>query len=337
HVQDERGTIIDTEGNSILPEEANYLQTILDSSTTQVIFSTLNTSDNLPNNFVDLFGNQLEFLDSELNIEANGQTNQTLLGFGLVINATFDDLGQSIDEAVFLSTLNQASVSNLSTDSFTLAFSDDVEGKFDDLNFEVTSATLDTLISLNNSDEALDIGTIVHIESASTFAEAIDLVNLQFDTDGDDIADDLTGQTLNVNIDLFREAALNNSVGFYVADSITGAVNGVLPTAANRIAYAEAVFNSSAGVFSAPADENSIDITVSLEIGNLILPFLIVDSSVPNADFSNMYFSFLDLNTDGVDHIRLLGQGVFGFEDLPNGGDKDFDDIIIQITSVELV
>ncbi|WP_267901204.1 DUF4114 domain-containing protein [Dulcicalothrix desertica] len=35
-------------------------------------------------------------------------------------------------------------------------------------------------------------------------------------------------------------------------------------------------------------------------------------------------------NTDKVDHIRLLGNNTFGFEDLANGGDKDYNDIIVK-------
>jgi hypothetical protein len=31
-----------------------------------------------------------------------------------------------------------------------------------------------------------------------------------------------------------------------------------------------------------------------------------------------------------MDHIRLLGNNTFGFEDLAGGGDNDFNDVIIQ-------
>ncbi|NEU82388.1 DUF4114 domain-containing protein [Nostoc sp. UIC10630] len=36
-------------------------------------------------------------------------------------------------------------------------------------------------------------------------------------------------------------------------------------------------------------------------------------------------------NLDKTDHIRLLGNNTFGFEDLPNGGDKDYNDMILQL------
>ncbi|MEH2034321.1 MAG: DUF4114 domain-containing protein [Nostoc sp.] len=44
-----------------------------------------------------------------------------------------------------------------------------------------------------------------------------------------------------------------------------------------------------------------------------------------------VYFSFLGANSDRVDHIHLLGNNTFGFEDLPNGGDKDYNDVIVQV------
>ncbi|MBE9238001.1 DUF4114 domain-containing protein [Anabaena aphanizomenioides LEGE 00250] len=43
-----------------------------------------------------------------------------------------------------------------------------------------------------------------------------------------------------------------------------------------------------------------------------------------------VYFPYLGLN-NGVDHIRLLGNNIFGFEDLPGGGDLDYNDVMIRI------
>jgi phage gp37-like protein len=44
-----------------------------------------------------------------------------------------------------------------------------------------------------------------------------------------------------------------------------------------------------------------------------------------------VYLPFLGANTDKVDHIRLLGNNIFGFEDLVSGGDKDFNDVIARV------
>jgi hypothetical protein len=58
-------------------------------------------------------------------------------------------------------------------------------------------------------------------------------------------------------------------------------------------------------------------------------PSAILDNN-PNNDPA-VYFPFLGANTDKVDHIRLLGNNTFGFEDLPSGGDLDYNDIIVKV------
>ena len=44
------------------------------------------------------------------------------------------------------------------------------------------------------------------------------------------------------------------------------------------------------------------------------------------------------LNADnGTDHIRLLGGNTFGFEDLRNAGDSDFDDVVVVVNDLNIV
>ncbi|MDD1413404.1 DUF4114 domain-containing protein [Dolichospermum sp. ST_con] len=45
----------------------------------------------------------------------------------------------------------------------------------------------------------------------------------------------------------------------------------------------------------------------------------------------------MGVNSDGVDHIRLLGNNTLGFEDLPNGGDFDDNDIIVKLNFTQIV
>ncbi|MEM7717349.1 MAG: DUF4114 domain-containing protein, partial [Cyanobacteria bacterium P01_A01_bin.68] len=54
-----------------------------------------------------------------------------------------------------------------------------------------------------------------------------------------------------------------------------------------------------------------------------------VDEAINNN--AEVYFSFLGANSDGVDHIRLLGDNTFGYEDLPDGGDFDYNDMIVKV------
>lgn len=73
--------------------------------------------------------------------------------------------------------------------------------------------------------------------------------------------------------------------------------------------------------YLAIADDGTIFVsdTFSLEI-------IDADSSAEVA----VYFSYIEANFDGVDRVRLLGDNSWGFEDLPQGGDMDFNDIVIQ-------
>ncbi len=43
------------------------------------------------------------------------------------------------------------------------------------------------------------------------------------------------------------------------------------------------------------------------------------------------YFAYLGANSDRAEHIRLLGDNIWGFEDLPNSGDRDFNDVVIKV------
>jgi hypothetical protein len=44
------------------------------------------------------------------------------------------------------------------------------------------------------------------------------------------------------------------------------------------------------------------------------------------------YFNYVGANTDRVDHVKLLGDNKFGFEDLLGGGDRDYNDAVVQFT-----
>ena len=51
---------------------------------------------------------------------------------------------------------------------------------------------------------------------------------------------------------------------------------------------------------------------------------------------ANIYFDNANLNSDGQDHLKDLGNGMSGFEDLPNLGDKDFDDFIFNAAATDI-
>jgi len=144
--------------------------------------------------------------------------------------------------------------------------------------------------------------------------------------------------TLTVN----REAAYNNFVGFFRVTDANGGIDtnsdGVADLLPGQAGYGEAaVKNRVGGIDLSVANQGTATFTGQFEPGSIFAPFLIVNGtpdpfldSNPNNNPA-IYFPYLGANSDKVDHVRMLGDNVFGFEDLASGGDKDFNDIIVSV------
>ncbi len=92
-----------------------------------------------------------------------------------------------------------------------------------------------------------------------------------------------------------------------------------------------------AGIDLTVANQSTQTSSGLFKAGSIFAPFIVINGSPsallesnPNNDPA-VYFPFLGANTDKVDHIRLLGNNTFGFEDLPSGGDFDYNDIIVKV------
>ncbi|MGA1132549.1 MAG: DUF4114 domain-containing protein [Prochlorotrichaceae cyanobacterium] len=333
-VTDSQGSITDTDGSLITPGTASfnrdrYLNAILNTGNPQAVLSTLDGDDATPLAALDVLTNTLEV---SLDFEANQR-----LGFFLIVDGSIDDLQRNTSALeVFFSTQNGAALSNLTENGFQLNFGNEAQGGFDDLSFTVTAGTSTANLFIT-PDRIEKVGKTltISVENAPQFVEAFDFRNLDLNQDG--LVD--VEQSLAMEVTLYREAAFDNTIGFYAVDGLTGAVENIAPTAENRVAYAQRAIGNAIGQLSAPADQTTTSqILGNLNSGTLVLPFLIVNSETANEDYSNVYFPFLALNSDGQDHFQLLGNGLFGIEDLPGAqSDNDFDDVIIQITGLQMV
>ncbi|OKH29897.1 hypothetical protein FACHB389_25290 [Nostoc calcicola FACHB-389] len=137
-----------------------------------------------------------------------------------------------------------------------------------------------------------------------------------------------------------REAKYNNYVGFYQVTDENGGIDtnsdGQADILVGQAGYTQAaVRNRVVGIDLTVNNQGTANYTGTFESGSLFAPFIIVNArpnAVENGNANqNVYFSFLGANSDKVGHIRLLGNNTFGFEDLPNGGDKDYNDMIVQV------
>ncbi|MDJ0716237.1 MAG: DUF4114 domain-containing protein [Prochloraceae cyanobacterium] len=131
---------------------------------------------------------------------------------------------------------------------------------------------------------------------------------------------------------LGREAEFDNFVGFYKVDPRTGLIadrlgnlTGIGFDQLGSISYARTAFQQRVENF-----DSDSTVPVDLEGGFIYVPFLVADGT-PNEDFTNIYFPFLDANPQGVDHVRLLGDNTFAFEDTAGGGDLDYNDLVFRV------
>ncbi len=70
--------------------------------------------------------------------------------------------------------------------------------------------------------------------------------------------------------------------------------------------------------------------SVSLDAGGSLGMFLAVNSADLSA--SKIFFSFAAANSDGLDHVKALGNNALGFEDLVGLGDADFHDAVVRVS-----
>ena len=136
-----------------------------------------------------------------------------------------------------------------------------------------------------------------------------------------------------------REARFDNFVGYYAVIDASGGIDidgdGTADIAPGDDGYTEAALDAqveTVGLTTPNLTESAI--IGEFEGGSLYAPFLIADGTIDDPDsfeLSEVYFAFEIANADGVEHIRFEADQLL-FEDLPGGGDNDFDDLVVSFT-----
>lgn len=288
--------IVDENGNidGNEPGSDGFIEAALKQS--QILFSTL---DNLPNGF------NIENTERIVEIDSISR-----LGFFKVAEGTTETALREIETSgqtnLLISFIDSNNLSNenlLNPEGFTLEF--------------------------ENSDIQLKgIETQETPTKTSKLQGKKELIDLQ----------DITGN-ISVNVEVYREAAFNNLIGFYKITDENGGIDtdgdGTADFNPNDAGYKNAALENRITSLDLLKTDNQKPITVDgiLNGGSILAPFMIVDGTFDEAidGSAEVYFSFLGANSDNNDHIRLLGDNIFGFEDMINGGDKDFNDSIIKI------
>ena len=296
-VDDESGNV---DGNA--PGSEGYLKAALQKA--QVIFSAI---ANRPNGF--------DLGDIERILEVDSDTR---LGFYLISNGTTDTALAQLEETgttnlpVFFSDSSNLQISELGTNGFNLNWSDEAGGS----NFK--NMELSVELTQNSPAPFTKLQT-------ETQKELIDL-------------SDVAGE-VSVSIEVHREAAFDNLIGFYQVVDSNGGIDinsdGVADINPGDSGYKEAALtNRITGLDLLETDNNkTTTVNGNMMGGSILATFMVVDGTVEQAleDSAQTYFSYIGANNDGVDHIRLLGDNTFGYEDMVNGGDNDFNDMIVGV------
>ena len=147
---------------------------------------------------------------------------------------------------------------------------------------------------------------------------------------------DLRNQTgiIATSVEVSRDAEYDNIIGFYAIENANGGIKvneEIINPGDSR--YKQAALQNRITSIDLLQTDNREEFNGTFEGGSIFAPFIIVDGSFNDALNSNaeVYFAYQGANTDKFDHIRLIEDNTFGFEDLPNGGDRDYNDLIIKM------
>lgn len=163
------------------------------------------------------------------------------------------------------------------------------------------------------------------------------------DMGGIDLRNLDTDKFVEVEFKITREADFNNVSDFYVVDDEGKAID---PLSGNSVApgedgYLEAALNSRLGFDFSVDDDGEMTVTKTMPGGFNYAPMVVVNGTFDQLTDDNpdndpeVYFPYQAANSDGVEHIKSMNdEGLFGFEDLPGGGDEDFNDITFQASEV---
>ena len=311
-VDDAQGSI-----DGIAPGQPNYLQAALNNA--QPIFSVLPDANSLLGDVN---------LSRQLSFEAGTQ-----LGFYLVQGSTAAAAqanlaaGQTPPNVLFGSPSFNANgvdyleTSALSNGGFSLAWRDQPGGQ--SFNNVVLTAQATT-------NSTLPVGTQLQ-QTAQ-----LELIDLRAQA----------GQVVNFNFGINSEARYNNTIGLYVVEDEQGTITDQLTGARltpGQAGYAEAAIRQTAFVSELQSNREATGQS-QLNGGAIYAPYIIANGTQSEFLASNpvnqgngedvplAYFAYQGINQDAVDHVRVLGNNTFGFEDLFGGGDNDFNDLVFQVT-----
>jgi Calx-beta domain/Domain of unknown function (DUF4114) len=311
-VDDDLGGIV-TSAGTVNPGTPGYLKAALDRA--RVIFSTLGTS-NFDSNVT---------LDAQRYLKFSaGQRVEFLRIANDTIDGVKADLAANRPTANVLFSLAEANPSGAPATTFTaIPDKNGYDIAFKDLVLRVEGAD-DPAIPDGAGLQGSAEGQVFDLRSIVAFDRSL------------------------VDVYATSDATFQNRIGFYVVEDEKGTVidefnNTFKPGDAG---YIEAAIASALRTLTIqPVTSNFSYLDTEVMPNKILAPILITNSTFEdylkvnpgNAKTDgnvHVYVNYIQANIDKVDHFRQLGDNKFGVEDLFGGGDRDFNDVVIQLKVV---
>jgi hypothetical protein len=275
---------------------------------------------------------------------ASGSFNATLEDDRLSIIGIFGDLSSSLAAVEGAGTVNlylgSSGENGTIIGSLTVNDNGDNSGSFSG-SFELTTEQLaavrsgDLYVNVHTANNpAGELRGQVFLENT---VGALDLSGTLIDLS------DLN-QDVEATFTISREADFNNTVGFYTVNADGSVVDPVSGDNINpgETDYLQALIANRLDIAMTTADDTSTEFTTELAGGKIYAPFIVVNAGIAeltDSDTTNdptVYVPFPAANGEGFNHILNLGNNTLGFEDLPSGGDLDYNDFRITVDFAEL-
>jgi hypothetical protein len=166
---------------------------------------------------------------------------------------------------------------------------------------------------------------------------------LDFRTDA--TSHDLATKTIALQVvDVTADAQYHNYAGFYRVEDLAGTVldptNGKSYQPGDSGYVSAALRRAQVVNNGVQFDKNGLAGDAYLHGGDIYAPFVVANGRVNDvlnsqdpAVAPKVYFNYQAANTDGIEHVRMLGTNKFGFEDMNGGGDRDFNDLVFQVNA----
>ena len=205
-----------------------------------------------------------------------------------------------------------------------------------DLETNTTIVRTATLTSISQTEVSIDFGNGTELVTA--LADEAAVTNLLLN---DAAVIDLTGLTgqSEMTFTVYREAKNDNTVGFYITDFADGRIIIDNLTGATispgEEGYKEAALAKQLDIQLTGENNEITTFNATIDNGVFLSTYVVVDGVDPFAEGVEVFFSHQGAGS--FDQIRQVGTNAFGVEDIIGGGDRDFNDILIEFEARTVV